>query len=112
MQLVIRFLLGGLVVTLFAVLGDAVKPKSFAGLFSAAPSVAIAALGLALLTQGAAYAALEARSMIIGAFAFFLYACVCSHAMARRNLHAATASIAGLALWLGCALGGWALFLR
>jgi hypothetical protein len=37
MEYVIRFLAGGLVVSLFAVAGDVLRPKSFAGLFGAAP---------------------------------------------------------------------------
>jgi hypothetical protein len=41
MELAFRFIVGGLVVSLFAVLGDVFKPKSFAGLFGAAPSVAM-----------------------------------------------------------------------
>ena len=41
MQYLLRFLIGGSVVCLFAALGDALKPKSFAGLFSAAPSLAL-----------------------------------------------------------------------
>jgi hypothetical protein len=32
MQLLFRFVIGGLVVSLFAVIGDALKPKSFAAL--------------------------------------------------------------------------------
>ena len=36
MQLVFRFVIGGLVVSLFAVIGDVLKPKSFAGLFGSA----------------------------------------------------------------------------
>jgi hypothetical protein len=43
-EVFIRFLIGGLFVSAFAVLGDGLKPKSFAGLFGAAPSVAF--LGL------------------------------------------------------------------
>jgi hypothetical protein len=39
LELLIRFFFGGAVVSAFATLGDVVKPKSFAGLFSAAPSV-------------------------------------------------------------------------
>src|ERR1700683_1364915 len=62
MQWVTRFLLGGLIVSAFAVVGDVLRPKGFAGLFGAAPSVALATLSLTLLTQGKQYAALEARS--------------------------------------------------
>ena len=45
-EILLRFLIGGAVVSAFALLGDLFKPKSFAGLFGAAPSVALATLGL------------------------------------------------------------------
>jgi hypothetical protein len=61
LQYLFRFLVGGTIVSLFACLGDVLKPKSFAGLFGAAPSVALT-LGLTIFTEGKAYAALEARS--------------------------------------------------
>jgi len=35
-QILIRFLVGGAVVSAFATIGDLLKPKSFAGLFGAA----------------------------------------------------------------------------
>ena len=41
-ELLVRFVIGGLAVSSFAVVGDIFKPKSFAGLFGAAPSVALA----------------------------------------------------------------------
>src|SRR4051794_26826017 len=44
MEYVIRFFIGGLIVSIFAALGDIFRPKSFAGLFDAAPSVALATL--------------------------------------------------------------------
>jgi hypothetical protein len=68
-EILIRFLIGGVVVSVFAVIGDILKPKSFAGLFGAAPSVALATLGLTIVSEGAAYVALEARSMLAGAIA-------------------------------------------
>src|SRR5208283_2188450 len=40
---VLRFLAGGIAVSAFAALGDALRPKTFAGLFGAAPSIALAA---------------------------------------------------------------------
>jgi hypothetical protein len=79
MQFIFRFVAGGSIASLFAALGDVLKPKSFAGLFGAAPSVALATLGLPILLAGRLYAAHEARSMIAGALAFFVYAIVCSH---------------------------------
>ncbi len=37
-ELLIRFFIGGVIVSLFAMSSDALRPKSFAGLFGAAPS--------------------------------------------------------------------------
>jgi hypothetical protein len=45
-------LVGGVFVAAFALIGESVQPKSFAGLFSAAPSIALAALTITLLTDG------------------------------------------------------------
>jgi uncharacterized membrane protein (GlpM family) len=112
MQLIYRFIIGGLVVSFFAVIGDALKPKSFAGLFGAAPSIALGTLGLTILSEGKNYAALEARSMIIGAVAFFVYSRVCMRVMARRKVGAGAVTISALALWVACAVGGWFVFLR
>jgi len=72
--LLIRFLIGGIVVSAFATLGDVFKPKSFAGLFGAAPSIALATLSLSIAEKGKGYVCLEARSMIVGAFGFVVYA--------------------------------------
>ena len=104
--------MGGVVVSLFAALGDVLKPKSFAGLFGAAPSVALATLGLTIATDGKVHAATEARSMIVGAVAFCVYAAFCSRLMMENRTHSTLASITALALWLTCALGVWAFVLR
>ena len=50
-------------VSLFAVLGGLLKPRSFAGLFSAAPSVALAILALTILTGGKLYVSRERGTM-------------------------------------------------
>lgn len=112
MQLLVRFIVGGLIVSLFAAFGDAVKPKSFAGLFAAAPSVAMATLGLALVTAGKLFVAAEARSMIAGAIALFLYTTVIVRLIMKYRLHAGWAAISALAVWLICAIGAWHLLLR
>ena len=57
----LRTVIGGVVVSCFSILGDLLKPKSFAGLFGAAPSVALASLYLALKQHGIQYASLEGR---------------------------------------------------
>jgi len=112
MQLLFRFLVGGLVVSFFALLGDGLKPKSFAGLFGAAPSVALATVGLTIQVDGKNYAASEARSMIVGACAFLAYSFVCTRVLAKAGLPAVAVTVSGLALWFAAALGGWLLFLR
>lgn len=39
-ELLIKFVLGGLSVSVFAVIGEVWKPKTFSGIFGAVPSVA------------------------------------------------------------------------
>lgn len=112
MQFVYRFLAGGLIVSLFAVIGDVVRPKGFAGLFGAAPSVALATLTLAVLADGRAYAAVEARSMVAGAIAFVAYALGCLYIMSRKHGKAAPTTLAMLAVWGICAFGMWAMALH
>ncbi len=112
LQLLFRFAVGGIMVTFFAFLADLLKPKSFAGLFGAAPSVALATLGLTIYTDGKSYAALEARSMIVGAFGFFLYACGCTYLMMRFKLPATAVTTSMLSIWLIFSAGIWLLLLR
>jgi uncharacterized membrane protein (GlpM family) len=50
-QLILKGLAGGTFVVAFALLGSVVKPKRLAGLFSAAPSVAIASLLIAAYSR-------------------------------------------------------------
>ena len=107
-----RFVLGGGIVSLFALLGDVLKPKSFAGLFSAAPSVALATLGLAFSEHGGSYTSLEGRSMLVGAIALMGYSQLVSHLMMRHNWHATVAAIYGILLWGATAFGIWWCTLR
>jgi hypothetical protein len=85
MEYLFRFLAGGVVVSAFAVLGDVLRPKSFAGLFGAAPSVALATVSLALWKEGGAYASIEGRSMILGSFALALYSLVVCQLLMRAR---------------------------
>ncbi len=48
----LKGLAGGLLVVAFALLSECLSPKRFAGLFRAAPSIAIAGLAIALLDEG------------------------------------------------------------
>lgn len=105
-----RFFVGGLVVSFFAVLGDMLRPRSFAGLFSAAPSVALATLALAIHKSGSAYAAEEARTMLLGSGAFLVYCALASFILRRYRLSAFVASFALLPVWLVISVGSWTVF--
>ena len=111
-QLVIRFLVGGLVVSVFAIIGDVLKPKSFAGLFGAAPSVALATVSLTLATEGPSFASMEARSMMAGALAFFAYASLVSWLLMHRKSKALSVTVSAMPVWLGVAFGLWYLWLK
>lgn len=109
MTFVIRFVVGGIVVSLFALIAEVLGPKSLAGVFGAAPSVGIATLGLTIVDQGKFYAAQESRSMIGGASAFFLYAWCCMVWLAKGKSSAILVSAVSLALWLAVAISVWTL---
>lgn len=111
-QVVIRFLVGGAIVSVFAIVGDLLKPKSFAGLFGAAPSVALATLGLTVATEGVSYAAIEARSMMAGTIAFFAYASFVSCVLMRYQVKALWVTICAMPLWFVVAFGFWSMWLR
>jgi hypothetical protein len=100
-----RFIIGGVAVSIFAVLGDILRPKSFAGLFGAAPSVALATLGIALMQHGATYAAIQSQAMIWGALALLVYSIVVCQLLMRLHWNALPATLAALIAWLCVAFG-------
>jgi|ERR1700722_386126 len=104
-QILVRSLIGGVVVSVFAIIGDLLKPKSFAGLFGAAPSIALASLGLTVAAEGASYAATEARSMIAGAIAFFVYASFVSWILMHCKSKALLVTVCSMPIWLAVAFG-------
>lgn len=111
-DLLLRFLIGGIVVSLFAILGDIFRPKSFAGLFGAAPSIALATVGLTIHHNGKLYAAVEARSMIAGAVAMAVYAATVSWVLLRYKPPSLLVTLALLPVWFGISFGIWHLCLR
>ncbi len=110
-ELVVRFIVGGSVVSLFALIGSCLKPRSFAGLFGAAPSVALATIALTVTTHGRAYAATEARSMIIGALAFLVYACCVSRLLVHHRLPTLPVASLSIFVWLSVAASVWYMWL-
>lgn len=112
MDLLVRFLIGGLVVSLFSLVGDLFKPKSFAGLFAAAPTIALATMVLTKHKHGSAWLAADGRSMVGGAAAFMVYACACSLWLMRGKMKALGATAVLIPAWAVVAAGAWAVWLR
>jgi hypothetical protein len=106
-ELTIRFVVGGAIVSFFAVIAEVCRPKSFAGLFGAAPSVALTTIGIAIAQHGKLYAATEARSMVFGAIAFLIYAAASSWILIRYKTRALATTAGLLPLWLGASLTLW-----
>lgn len=106
-ELLARFLIGGVIVSFFAVLAEMFRPKSFAGLFGAAPSIALATIGITVVGHGKAYATVEARSMIFGALAFLLYAASVSWMLLHLKQRALTATIALMPVWFAALCVFW-----
>src|SRR3954469_17620265 len=111
-QILVRFLVGGAVVSMFAIAGDLLKPKSFAGLFGAAPSVALASLGLAIAKHGGAYAAIECRSMLAGAVALGVYSAVVCVILRRTRRGPLAGTLYAYPAWFGVAFGSYFLLFR
>ena len=101
----LRFLAGGIAVSAFAALGDSLRPKSFAGLFGAAPSIALPTLLITLSQKGAPFVAMEGRSMIVGAFALAAYSWTVCVLLKKFLLTSWAATMAALVVWFSIALG-------
>ena len=80
---VAKFFAGGLLVCVFALVSQVWKPKQFAGIFSAAPSVLLAGLAITLLTKGATHAALTTQGAIAGAIGLVVYCMMATSAIKR-----------------------------
>lgn len=102
-EIAIRFALGGLVVSSFAVLGDLFKPKSFGGLFGAAPSVALASFALTIYSKGPSSAGLQAHSMVGGAVALFVCTNCMSYLLMRTGFKALVVTGISILGWLALA---------
>ena len=106
-ELLARFVIGGIIVSLFAVIAEMLRPKTFAGLFGAAPSVALATLGITIAQNGKAYAAIEAHFMIFGAIAFCAYALAVSWVLMRYRPPALAATVTLMPVWFAASFALW-----
>lgn len=105
LEYLLRFLVGGAAVSAFALLGDMLRPKSFAGLFGAAPSIALASLLITLSQKGAAFAAVEGRSMMVGSLALAAYSYAVCLVLKKVMLSAWMATMATSVVWFAAAFG-------
>lgn len=96
----VRFFLGGAIVSLFAIAGGAWKPKTLAGTFAAAPSVALVTLAAAYIAEDRAYVATEARSMLLGAVAFIAYSFACVFATKDQRVPVWAGALLSWGVWL------------
>ena len=106
-QLLARFFIGGVIVSFFAVIAEMLRPKSFAGLFGAAPSIALATLGITIASHGKTYAATEAHFMIFGAMAFCCYAYAVSRLLRHLRPPAIVATASLLPVWFAASFALW-----
>lgn len=97
--LVIKGLAGGSLVVAFALLSQGLSPKRFAGLFSAAPAVALAGLIVVILDKGPHTAHENAAGMVAGGVGMVAYAFAAVPLLRRRKASAAAT----------LALGAWVL---
>ena len=111
-ELLVRFLVGGVVVVIFSLVSDLLRPKTFAGIFGAAPSIALATLGLTFLTKGPAVASVDGRSMMVGALGLVAYGLVTSRMLLRSYGNVIGIVTASTAAWFLMAFGLWGAFLR
>jgi uncharacterized membrane protein (GlpM family) len=110
--LLLRFFIGGLIVSSFAVLGDIFRPRSFAGLLGGAPSVALASIYLTVHREGSAFATIEACSMIFGAIALIICAYVLSQFVVRYQLKASGMAFVVCGVWSVSAAVLWVVALK
>ena len=81
------------------------KPKSFAGLLGAAPSVALATLILAMSKHGVDFGHIEGRSMVFGAVGLLLYSALGALLVKKLKWPAICGACAALPVWFMAALG-------
>jgi Protein of unknown function (DUF3147) len=108
--LALRALAGGALVVAFSVLGELLRPKSFAGIFAAAPSIALASLLVTDAASGAAAVRQSALGMVAGGVAM-VAACVVAIDSVKR-FRAPRGALAAIGVWIAAAAGLYAVALR
>jgi uncharacterized membrane protein (GlpM family) len=108
-EVALKALAGGLLVLAFAALSKGIKPERFAGVFSAAPSVALASLAVTLIFTGTEDLPGIGAGMVAGAAAFVVY-CLAAVPLVRR-FGAWKGSAGALVVWAAVAAAGYSVVL-
>jgi len=106
-DLVLRFALGGIAVSLFSALAELFKPKTFSGLFGAAPAVALVSLAIAFEQRGEAIVREHALGMVCGGAGFLAYACACVFITERKQVPVWAGAAVCWAVWFLVAAVAW-----
>jgi len=108
--LALRGLAGGALVVVFSLIGEVVTPKAFSGLFSAAPSVAVASLAVTIVAENVFKARQASIGMVVGSAA--MAACCVVAAAAIPRVRSLRGSLAAWLSWITVAFGlYWAVFI-
>jgi hypothetical protein len=108
--LAIKAVVAGTFVCGFAAIGEFLRPRGLAGVFAAAPSVALASLAVTSVATGAGSATSQATAMVAGSAALVTYCLVGIESVKRFGaLHG---SITAMVAWFAVAIGLWAVALR
>ncbi len=103
--LLVKFLVGGSLVVAFALICDMIHPHYAAGIFAAAPSIALASLGIGFISEGGVTVQQEAIGMAVGACAMIVYVLVAEPTIKRTN--SLVGSLATIVIWLAVGIGGY-----
>jgi Protein of unknown function (DUF3147) len=107
--LALRGLAGGALVVVFALIGEVVKPKAFSGLFSAAPSVAIASLAITIVAEHPGKARQASIGMVVGGVAMAV--CCILAVLAIPRVRSLRGSLVAWVGWIAVNLSlYWAVF--
>jgi hypothetical protein len=111
-QILVRFLIGGMVVSAFAILADMLKPKSFAGLFGAAPSVALATPGSHRRQRRSPVCRARGALHDSGSHRIFCVRLPGESIMTRYRLKSVLVALCSIPLWAGMAFAVWTVCLN
>lgn len=105
--LVVKMLVAGSLVILFSILNEMITPHSLSGLLSAAPSIALANLGVAFIATGPVSVQQESLGMVAGGVAMVAYTLIAPWLVDRWG--ALRGSVVTLLAWCATAFASYLL---